>query len=246
MTCIILEPSKSEREQLSVVLLSLGVQGVQAADRGQTVDALKAHQDAQICILDVDDKDAGGMVLLKELRSQQRHRHIKTVAYSYQSDRAFVEQMVELGVSCYLLKPFDQYKAKIKLQNLVKSIDRGISEKRRHIRVSPDPNELLRLHFRVSGFANLISGKVRNISMGGIAVELLTPVPQTVIRVGVTIPSINFSLSNKALTPATQVVLVKEKFVAMRFESLSAEEKSLIARYIYRRMSELSMGGQDD
>ena len=246
MTCIILEPSKSDREQLSVVLLSLGIQGVQVPDRRQALDALKAHADAELCVLDVDDKEAGGMVLLKELRSQQQHRHVKTVAYSYQSDRAFIEQMVELGVSCYLLKPFDQYKAKIKLQNLIKGMNQGISEKRQHIRVSPDPNELLRLHFRVSGFANLISGKVRNISMGGIAVELLTPVPQSVIHSGVTIPSINFSLSNKPLTPATQVVLVKEKFVAMRFESLSSEERSLIARYIYRRMSELSMSEQSD
>jgi hypothetical protein len=30
---------------------------------------------------------------------------------------------------------------------------------------------------------------------------------------------------------------VKEKLVAMRFESLSADEKSILARYVYRRMS---------
>jgi CheY-like chemotaxis protein len=237
MTCIVLVQSKPEWEQFSVLLLSLGVQGVHVSSKEDALAALKAKADKQLCILDVDTKELGGMALLAELRTNEAYRSIHAVVHSFQSDKAFIEKMVELGVSCYLLKPFDQSKAKRKLQNLLSSMGHGGSEKRQHIRVNPDPGELLRLHFRVSGFANLISGKIRNISMGGVAVELFSPVPETVLRAGLTIPCVNFSLSNKPLTPAAQVVLVKEKLVAMRFESLSADEKSILARYIYRRMS---------
>ena len=233
-----LENAKADSEQLSVVLLSLGIQGVQASNHKEATEALKTHREAKICIIDVDDKDSGGIGFLTGLRKREEFRHIKTVVYSFNSSRAFIENLVDLGVCCYLLKPFDQQKAKGKLQSLINRMEEGVSEKRQHIRVTPDPGELLRLHFRISAYANLISGRIRNISMGGLAAELLTPVPESVVRTGLTIPSVNFSLSNKPFSPAAQVVLVKEKLIAMRFESLSADEKSLLARYIYRRMSD--------
>ena len=222
---------------MGVLLLSLGVQGLAVANRREALTQIEKQPDIKMAILDVDNKETEGMQLLRELRENKDTRSIKAIAYSFQSNREFIEKMVEMGVAGYLLKPLDQERAKGKLRRVIAGISAGISEKRLHIRVPPDPGELLRLHFKVPAYPNLISGKVRNISMGGIAIELLGPVKENIILTGTKIPNLNFSLNNKPLSPSAQVVLVKEKFIALRFESMSGDERSNLARYIYKRMS---------
>jgi len=144
--------------------------------------------------------------------------------------------MKELGVIGYLLKPYKDDRAYIKLKNILQNFE-GQDSKRKHIRVKPDPEALLRIHFRITGYPHLISGKIIDISFGGIALELFTPVEEKILKPGVYIHRIEFTLNSKDLSPAGIIVIKREKILAIRFELLSSNDSIILSKYIYKQIS---------
>jgi CheY-like chemotaxis protein len=237
MNCLILSSSPAERESLAYILLPIGVKAVPASSKKEALEIIEKDSQVVSAIVDVDNREIEGSELIKELRENPDTKHIKIIIHSVQSGRDFVVGFVETGIHGYLLKPLDQQKATQKLKEVL--IDRAPlqHEKRQHIRVNPDPGELLRMHFRVPGLTALISGKIRNISMGGVALELFNPPDEKALRPGVRIPTLQFNLGTNSLSPSGHVVLFKEKLLAIRFGPLSAEDRNNLARYIYKKLS---------
>jgi two-component system chemotaxis response regulator CheY len=237
MNCIVLDQSAEIRDSLCYILLSLGVKGLPAASRGEALALVQQDPEVGAAIIDVDNKKVGGLELFRELKADEKTKGICIVLHSGQSAKDFVVEMVELGIVGYLLKPYDAAQATVKLKGIVQRLVPPQKEKRQHIRIAPEPDELLRLHFRLVGQSNLISGRIRNISMGGVAVELFNPSDAELMRPGIKIPKLEFTINAKQLSVSAAVVLIKERVLAVRFLSLSSEDKANLARYIFKRIS---------
>jgi two-component system chemotaxis response regulator CheY len=237
MNCIILEKNTDIRDGLATVLLSMGIKGVPVASREEALSVIKEDSEISSAILDVDNKDLEALELLKELRENADTKHIKVIIHTVQSNREYVVQMVEMGVHGYLLKPFQPDTTFKKLHSILIGEGAEQKEQRQHIRVNPDPNELLRLHFKLPHLSNLVSGKIRNISMGGLALELLKPPAEGSIQNGTRIPKLEFTLNSQPLSPTGTAVLMKGNILAVRFEALTEADKNNLARYIYKRLS---------
>jgi hypothetical protein len=143
---------------------------------------------------------------------------------------------MDYGVAGFLLKPYQDKEIYEKLRKLLERCQVP-NDRRRHIRVKPDPDELLRLSFRLPGSPNLISGKIIDISVGGVAVELLNPPEAGLLKPGVQIPGIQFTLEHKQFAPPGKVVLLREKLLALHFDYLTVEERTALARYVFRRIA---------
>jgi c-di-GMP-binding flagellar brake protein YcgR len=96
---------------------------------------------------------------------------------------------------------------------------------------------MVRVSFRLPGGAALLSGLVVDISLGGMAVELLNPPAGGAPGTGVRIPRLSISLTGRVLSPAGTVVTSQGRTVAVRFDSLGDEDRIALERYIYRRIS---------
>ena len=236
MQCLVVEGSPAVRESLCYVLLSCGVKAIPAAGRREALDALRSSGDIGGAIIDIDTKEAEGTELIRELKGSASSRGINLVVHTVQSSRELVEKMMEYGVVGYLLKPYSEQELYAKIKKI---LDRCASHnaERRHIRVKPDPNELLRLHFKLPGHPAMISGKIIDISVGGVAVELFNPPAESILKPGTQIPSIQFTLSRRQFAPPGRVILYKEKLLALRFDYLNVAEKSTLARYVFKRIS---------
>jgi CheY-like chemotaxis protein len=239
MNCLILDENESSREELAHILLSFGIRGVDVPSRSAALEAIESDAETGAVILDIDNKELEGFELARDLRQNPETRHIKVVVQTFQSSREFVVQLVELGVHGYLLRPFDREQATKRLKSIVVAPEAGQKDKRQHIRVTPDPEEMLRLSFKPPGGSGRVTGKVRNISMGGVAVEILKLPADTRLAPGVHLSRLDFVLGSTALSPSADVVLFREKLVALRFGSFSEIEKNALARYIYRRLTQI-------
>jgi DNA-binding response OmpR family regulator len=170
------------------------------------------------------------------MRESETLRNVKIIVHTIQASKELVVRMVEDGVAGYLLKPYkeDQIYGKLK-----KVLDRTLSHdsQRRHIRVKPDPDELLRLSFRLPGLPGMISGRVVDISVGGVAVELFNPPLEEALKPQTQIPSIQFTLLRKQFAPPGKVVLFKENLLALRFDFLTSAERTALARYVFNRIA---------
>ncbi len=234
MNILVVEHSEAEGKKLLYLLLSLGYRGFIVKSREDALPVIK-EKDIAAIIIDVDNKDVEGLKLIDDLRNNEK-RHIPFIIHSINSKRDFVLKMVELGCIGYLLKPIDENKTLEKLKKILLKLENH-DQQRKHIRIKPDPEEMLRLHFRVPGYSKLIAGKILDLSMGGVATELFNPPQGNILRAGVKIPSIQFSLMAKSISAEGVIVAVKENIVAMRFTELSNEDRMNLARYIYKKIS---------
>ena len=236
MVFLVVESTLAVREALCYVLLSFGVRGIPAPNREAARQAIASGAQVEGAIIDIDNKDVDGIALIQELRESEQTRRISIIVHTMQSSKDFVMRMVEMGVAGYLLKPFSPETAKAKLAAIFAKLSTHNSQ-RRHIRVKPDPDDLARVSFRASGTRQLLSGRIVDISLGGMAAELFNPPPPEALTPGMPLSRLQFALSGKELAPAASVVLYKSKVLALRFETLSPTDKKALERYVFKSIS---------
>ena len=236
MIFLVVESSQSVRESLCYVLLSFGIRGIPAPSRRPALQALETEPGIEGAIVDIDNHDVEGIQLVHEIKENERTRGLTIIVHTLQSSKEFVMQMVELGVAGYLLKPFNQDAAKTKLTAILGRLQTHNSQ-RKHIRVRPDPDDLARVSFRLPQSPQLQSGRIIDISLGGMAVELFNPPTVEQLATGAPVSRLEFNLAGKALTPPASVVLYKSQLLALRFDGMSDADKRALERYIFRRIS---------
>ena len=236
MSWLVLEGTQKTRDSLLTVLLSLGIQGVAASSAEHALQLVSSSRAVEGAVIDTDTPEIEGLELVKKLRSDPDTRRVSLVVHSAQSGRDFVTGMMQSGVVGYLLKPYDEGSATQKLQSILARLQHHAAE-RRHIRVRPDPNELLRLHFHLSGHKGLVSGRVLDISMGGVAAELYNAPASYLLQPGKPIRDIGLTIAGAQIVVAGELVNIKESFCAVRFNPLSPHQSRALSRYIYRHLS---------
>ena len=237
MDYLVAEAVQNVRESLCYALLSFGIKGIPVANKQEALEILQSNEEIAGAIIDLDSKEVDGVALITELRAKEGTQHLSIIAHSIKSSKELVSRMMELGVIGYLLKPYAEKTIGMKLQKILAQGE-SHNTQRKHIRVRPDPDELLRLHFKVRGSSALISGKVVDISLGGVAVELLNPPPAGVLVPGTQIPSIQFTVGRRSFSPPGKVILLKEQLLALRFDFLSPTEKSALGKYVFKRLTD--------
>ncbi len=236
MSILVVESSPATRESLCYTLLSLGVKGVPAATRAAAWEAIRTATDLEAAIVDVDNRDVEGTTLVEELRHGETTRGLAVIVHTVQSGKDFVMTMIESGVAGYLLKPYDSARAKEKLSAILSKLATHNSQ-RRHFRVRPDPDDLARAHFRLAPGAPLFSGRILDVSLGGMALELHVPPAEGLLQPGTRIARLEFALGGRGLAPAAAVVLARGKVLALRFESLAPADMKSLERYIFKKIS---------
>jgi CheY-like chemotaxis protein len=228
MEYLVVEATPSVRESLCYVLLSFGIKALQILQSGRAVTG---------AIIDLDGKDVGGLELIQDLRGAEATQGVRVIVHTVQASKELVARMMELCVVGYLLKPYNEKEIQARLK---KALARGETHnsQRKHIRVRPDPDELLRLHFKLPKHPSLLSGKVVDISLGGVAVELFNPPPPDVLRPGTQVPAIQFTLNREPFSPPGKVVLFKEQLLALRFDFLTPPETGALSKYVFKRLTD--------
>jgi CheY-like chemotaxis protein len=237
MTFLVLEESNTTRPLLCYLLLSLGIKGVPVTSRAEAQKELQTGKNIDGFLVDIDNRAAGGRELLKDLKDDPGTRDLPVIVHTVQTQKEAIASLAGTGVTGVLTKPFEEAESFAKLQSLLAQIERPQDNQRRHARVKPAADEMLRVNFRVSGHAGLLSGKVRNISMGGLGLEMITPAAGDVCRPDTFIEKLTFTLLGRQLGPSGTIVVVQGNIVGVRFAALSPDDSVNLARYIFDKIS---------
>jgi two-component system, chemotaxis family, chemotaxis protein CheY len=233
---LVVESALPVRESLCYVLLSFGIKGIPAENRAAANGILAGKDPVEGAIIDIDNKDVDGIALITELKENERTRGMTVIVHTIQTSKDFVMRMVDLGVAGYLLKPFNPDTTKVKLAAIFSKLATHNSQ-RKHIRVKPDTDELARVSFRLSTSSSLISGRIVDISLGGMATELFNPPAGEPFGAEVSLTHMQIVIGGRELTPSASVVMYKLKVLAVRFEILSPADKKALERYIFKSIS---------
>jgi two-component system chemotaxis response regulator CheY len=237
MAFLVLEDSASVRQLLCYLLLTLGIKGIPVESNESALNELAAKTDIEGAIIDIDSQNIGGIDLIKALKNNQKTKDIKIIVHTVQSQKEIVVTLAELGVAGYLLKPFSEVESLKKLKNILAHCEDPKENMRKHIRIAPPADDLVRVYFRISGYPQLISGRIINMSMGGLGVELMTPVSGDILKPGMLITRLQFTLQGQELSPSGTIAVVQGKILGIRFESLQAADSTSLARYIFDKIA---------
>lgn len=236
MKFLVVEGTEAAREAISRALLPRGIQGVPAADRAAAWEALKADPSIEGAIVDADGPAVEGVRFVEEIKADESFRSLTIIVHTAQTNRAFVLKLIETGAAGFLLGAFTPAGGPARLDRALATLS-GHDRQRRHVRVRPDPDEMVRVSFRIPGGKALVTGRVVDISLGGMAVELLKPPPEGSPCPGTHLPSLSITLPGRELAPSGTVVTAQGRTVAFRFDSTEASDRTALERYIFRRIS---------
>ncbi len=236
MVFLVVESSLTVRESLCYVLLAFGIRGIPVANRKAAVEALGKGVAIDGAIVDVDNKDVDGIKFITDLKEAETTRGMSVIVHTIQTSKDSVMRMVDLGVAGYLLKPFRPDTAKVKLAGIFSKLATHNSQ-RRHIRIRPSPDELARVSFRLGRSTQLTSGRIVDISLGGMAAELFNLPDNEAIAEGTSLSRMEIALAGKVFSPSASVVVYKSKVLAVRFDILNPTDKKTLERYIFKSIS---------
>jgi CheY-like chemotaxis protein len=154
------------------------------------------------------------------IRSSSYNRSTTIVAIVGLSDKQAIHRAVASGATCYLERPLDREK----FNHLFATIQNSLYEHRRKFDRVP-----LHVDVTCSDTSGQLYGKTRNLSRGGLQVQLDRLTCGEPKRVSFTLPS-----STRPINVAGSVVWVRDKRQGIQFEGLDSECDRVIADYIAR------------
>ncbi|MBN1411389.1 MAG: PilZ domain-containing protein [Spirochaetales bacterium] len=234
MDALIIDNSVPFGKLLSFRVLPYGIRGVRATTRQEALTKLESMENVTLFFIDLDNKDIDGQALIKTIKSKIKNSQI--VLHTNQSFDSISINTNDPAIKGMLPKTFSEDNLNRYLIPLMSRIEFPATEKRKHIRVRPDPNELLRISFRINNYQGLVHGKVLNLSMGGVAIELLKKPDNNVLVEQRYVYNIQFTLNFKPINLKGQIVLSKENIVALRFLPYGANLGRVMAEYILERI----------
>lgn len=114
---------------------------------------------------------------------------------------------------------------------------RGVPPERKYVRVKIDDYDRIGIKFRSPVNSQLMIGLIKDVSFGGIAVELVGSFQIDSIAVGSEIENIQFILDGKDIFIDGIVVAYKNNYCAFRFKDMTQEIREAISQYIFKKIS---------
>jgi two-component system chemotaxis response regulator CheY len=117
MKFLIIDDDPVSRAALMDIIGPLPELEVREAGNGvEALAELRAGYKPDLCLLDLQMPDMGGLELLQRMRGNNEYRNLRVVVTSSTRDRKTIEALAKLQISGYLLKPFDRVKTLVALQ----------------------------------------------------------------------------------------------------------------------------------
>jgi two-component system chemotaxis response regulator CheB len=106
MRALVVDDSKPSRSIVARALRDLRFECVEAANGAEALEALAASPLPDLVTVNWHMPVMDGIELVKRLRDSPRHRELRLLMISTESDRTRIEQARAVGVDDYLTKPF--------------------------------------------------------------------------------------------------------------------------------------------
>lgn len=105
---LVVDDSPSIRYYASMVLEENGCSVITAENGKGAIELLEASCLPDLIFSDIEMPEIDGFQLLRQIKSDERFRHIPVVVCSSRSDQDCIQAAIDLGAADYILKPFSE------------------------------------------------------------------------------------------------------------------------------------------
>lgn len=231
--CIVIS-NKTTASSIAAIILNLGFASIISANPEAAKDSIESTE-IDFILLDLDFADNKSFELLDYVNAHDDYASIKIIGASFHTDRTFIARLKNYNFIGFLPKPFTRKVIENKITALIDTFKEH-SSRRKHVRVVPEVNELMRVSFQLKNRKS-ISAKVLDVSLGGIGISLYADYDDEELTPGNLIEHIRFHASNYEIDVDAKLINKKEKFIAFKFTHFYNNTNQDLARYILRKLS---------
>lgn len=230
---VLLAPDSSRvNEVFSVRLVAEGIEPYQVLDDDDLLMILD-EKPIDILVLDLDSENYRGLKTVKEVKT--RFNQVDIILMTSKTGMDFAKNLAEMGVYGFVSRTTQLEAMVNQALGLIEEMRGRKQEQRKHMRVKPAPFQVNAFKLRIPGLQTSNDGIIRDISLGGVAVDMDHEVNEAILFEGQEV-DVSFELGNLVLDARALVVARKGKSVAYRFKDLSESDKRKIAEYVIDRM----------
>ena len=120
MKLLLVDDDRTERSVLRDILRAQGAWTIAEASGGkEAFDMLLGGLEPAVCFVDIKMPEVDGAQFLTMVRQEPSTRHLKVIVTSGTRDRELILSMGKLGISGYVLKPYDLQKTTASLNQIL-------------------------------------------------------------------------------------------------------------------------------
>jgi len=226
----------SEAKNLCYLLIKLGIQGMPIQGEDSLKEKLSQNIPINAVILETDEASDSRQSLISLIRERKGTPRTHVILYTSNTDVSFIKNMIEKGITGFIKKDSSSAEQQQAINRIAERVE-GRNYQRKHIRIKPDPDDLLRAHFIEPNSGYQLSGKIIDLSLGGMAMELFNIPKDCPPLNGVTINSLSFPLLAHSLTVKAEIVNQSNNYLGIRFLAMDDKGRDRLSRYIFKNIS---------
>jgi len=220
---------------LSNILLSNGIFNIIINSYEDLLKSLENNK-FDFIMIDFDFGDEIGFKVANFLKENEKYSSIYLIGTSFNSQEKFIRDLQKYNLIYYFIKPIQEEIFQEKIEKLISKFKNHLPQ-RKHIRVTLPEDEIIRVNFKLRKISKRISGKVLDLSLGGLGIELYNFENEEEVKEGNLIEHVIFEVDNKEVDVDAKIVKQKENFIAISFTHFYKNSYDILYKYIMKQLS---------
>lgn len=237
MRVLVCDYSNQVREGFITQLIPAGYEVITVRTKKE-VPAVALKKQIEILVLDMNDTDSEKDIMdaINLLRADNRFSEIKVILHISTPSKEFIVKALRMGVIGFLLKPFNETTLLQRFTDILKKAKVEFKE-RKHVRVKPDEKDNVTVTFRSPVSHKVISGKVVDISAGGVAFTLFGNVNEEEVQVRQFLNNFQIQINRTRATTPAIIIARKDKLCAVQYYKIQEYDLNVLCKYVYSRLA---------
>ena len=232
MRVLVYDSSLQIRDSFISILITAGYEVVAVKDKNNIL-SMFGKLPFSIAIIEVEENDTEMESILEKIYLDDRYHGVHVIVHVADPTREFFTKMMRIGVSGFLLKPFNE---KDFLNRFNVLIDKaGVKPKKlKHIVINNLDN--FKLVFRHDGVKQILHGMI--IEMSPVGLKFIMPPEEASLEVGHVIKNASMSISSYKISFSINILeKIGNEYIG-EFADLSVFNSKLICKFIYDKYIE--------
>lgn len=232
MRVLVYDSSLQIRDSFISILITAGYEVVAVKDKNNIL-SMFGKLPFSVAIIEVEENDEEMESILEKIYLDDRYHGVHVIVHVADPSREFFTRMMRIGVSGFLLKPFNE-KDFLNRFNLLIDKANVKPKKLKHIVVNNLDN--FKLVFRHDGVRQILHGMI--IEMSPIGLKFIMPPEEASIEVGHVIKNASMSISSYKISFSINILeKIGNEYIG-EFADLSVFNSKLICKFIYDKYIE--------
>ncbi|MEI0558537.1 response regulator [Brachyspira intermedia] len=232
MRVLVYDSSLQIRDSFISILITAGYEVIAVKDKNNIL-SMFGKLPFSIAIIEVEENDTEMEDILEKIYLDDRYHGVHVIVHVADPTKEFFTKMMRIGVSGFLLKPFNE---KDFLNRFNVLIDKaGVKPKKlKHIVINNLDN--FKLVFRHDGVRQILHGMI--IEMSPVGLKFIMPPEEASLEVGHVIKNASMSISSYKISFSINILeKIGNEYIG-EFADLSVFNSKLICKFIYDKYIE--------